>query len=248
MAARTGGPEWQSEDLCTQCQSVNLTQICSNGSRYGTDVSLCIFENSNCPLCRFLASKLHRRDAGSEGSVTVGLSRHVINGVDHVCIQHDQQFEYILQMTDGEFLKEPNRIGQFRQINPSQIDYDMIRKWIAHCRGTHGKSCQMLMAKPLRIAKFRVLDCKIETVVECTEFSEYVALSYVWSSSSNVEDKHQDLLSNPVIKDAMHVTLQLGFQYIWVDQLCVDQRDAEDMSCQLSQMNTICMLLTRRET
>ncbi|KIL93970.1 hypothetical protein FAVG1_02532 [Fusarium avenaceum] len=37
----------------------------------------------------------------------------------------------------------------------------------------------------------------------------------------------------------MRVKFQLGLQYIWVDQLCIDQRDAEDMSCQLSQMNTI---------
>lgn len=188
------------------------------------------------------------RDAGSEDSVTVGLGRHVINGIDHVCIQHDQQFEYILKMTDGELLAEPNRIGQYRQIDPSQIDYDMIRKWIAHCRGTHGKPCQMLTAKPLRIAKFRLLDCKTETVVDCTELSQYVALSYVLGPSPNVNDKHQDLLSNAVIKDAMRVKFQLGLQYIWVDQLCIDQRDAEDMSCQLSQMNTICMLLTRRET
>jgi hypothetical protein len=46
----------------------------------------------------------------------------------------------------------------------------------------------------------------------------------------------------------MRVTLQLGFRYIWVDQLCIDQRDTEDMSCQLGQMNTICMLSTRSET
>jgi hypothetical protein len=144
-------------------------------------------------------------------------------------------------MTDGELLMELDRIGQYRQIDSSHIDYHMIKKWIAHFRSTHEKPCQMLTAKPLRISKFRLLDCKAETVVECTELAEYVALSYVWGSSSNVEDKHQDLLSNAVIKDAMRVTLQLGFRYIWVDQLCVDQRETEDMSCQLGQMNTICL-------
>jgi MoaA/NifB/PqqE/SkfB family radical SAM enzyme len=147
---------------------------------------------------------------------------------------------------------EPDRIGQYRQIDPSHIDYHMIKKWIAHFRSTHEKPCQMLTAKPLRISKFRLLDCKTETVVECTELAEYVALSYVWGSSSNVEDKHQDLLSNAVIKDAMRVTLQLGFRYIWVDQLCVDQlcvdqRETEDMSCQLGQMNTICLSSTGSE-
>jgi hypothetical protein len=121
LAARTGGPVWKSQDLCTPCQSVNLTQICSKGSLYGSDVSLRISETSTCPLCRFLTSKLRRRDAGSEGSVTIGLGRHVIDGIDHVCIRHDDQFEYILQMTDGELLKEPGRIGQYRQIDPTEL-------------------------------------------------------------------------------------------------------------------------------
>ncbi|TXB99882.1 hypothetical protein FocTR4_00013708 [Fusarium oxysporum f. sp. cubense] len=37
----------------------------------------------------------------------------------------------------------------------------------------------------------------------------------------------------------MHVAIQLGFRYIWVDQLCIDQTNTEDMSCQLGQTNTI---------
>lgn len=177
--------------------------------------------------------------------MTIGLNRHVIDGIDHVRIRYDTQFEYIVQITDDALLEEPCRIGQYRQIDPNHVDYRMIRKWIVHCHRTHGKPCQMLTEKPLRIAKFRLLDCKTEAVVECTQFVEYVALSYVWGPSSNLENKQQDLLSNAVIRDAISVTLQLGFQYTWVDQLCIDQRDAEDMSCQLGQMNTICMSLTR---
>ncbi|KAH6964823.1 hypothetical protein EDB82DRAFT_479208 [Fusarium venenatum] len=39
----------------------------------------------------------------------------------------------------------------------------------------------------------------------------------------------------------MRATLQLGFQYIWIKQLYIDQEDKEDMRCQLVQMNIICM-------
>ncbi|VUC27618.1 unnamed protein product [Clonostachys rosea] len=238
MAARTDEPGWQSEELCTSCQSVNLTQIPDG---YGVDVSLCISETSTCPLCRFLTSKLRRRDipVGSEHSVTVNLSLHAIDEIDYVTIRHAQQFEYIVQITNNELLKEPSRIGQYRHINPSRIDYQTIREWIAHCRATHGKSCQTLTEKPVRIAKFRLLDCQTEAVVESKEFAEYVALSYVWGPSPNLEEKYLHVLSKAVIRDAMHVTLQLGFRYIWVDQLCIDQRNPDDMSCQLGQMNTI---------
>lgn len=76
--------------------------------------------------------------------------------------------------------------------------------------------------------------------MEITDFVEYVALSYVWGSSSNVPEGHLHVLSKAVIRDAMHVAIQLGFRYLWVDQLCIDQTNTEDMSRQLGQMNTIC--------
>jgi hypothetical protein len=165
-----------------------------------------------------------------------------------VRIRHEDKVESIVQMTDGELLKEPDTTCQYRQVDPSHVDYHMIREWIARCRGTHGKRCQILTAKPRRIAKFRLLDCETKAVVECADFTEYVALSYVWGPSSNSEKGHQGLLSNTVIRDAMCVTLQLGFRYIWVDQLCINQSDPQDMSYQLGQMNTICMQSTWSQT
>ncbi|KAG5761984.1 hypothetical protein H9Q72_009913 [Fusarium xylarioides] len=242
--AWAGGPGWQSKDLCTQCQSVNLTQICSKGSLYGTggtDVFLHISETSTCPSCRFLTSQLHRKDiaAKSQDPVIVQLNRSIFEGIDHVVMRLNNQLEYILQITDKNMLEEPGRIGQYRQVDPKQVDYHMIRNCIAHCCSTHGKSCQMLTANPLQIPKFRLLDCKTKTVVELTAFVEYVALSYVWGSSSNLHESDRAVMSKAVIKDAMDVTIQLGFRYIWIDQLCIDQTNTQDMNCQLGQMNTI---------
>ncbi|KAJ0143778.1 Uncharacterized protein HZ326_13443 [Fusarium oxysporum f. sp. albedinis] len=174
FAPGTGGSGWQSKDLCTACQSVNLNQLCSNGTLYDTEVSLHISKTSTCPLCRFLTSQWRHGDipVGSEDAATIKLSRCDINGIDHVCILHEDKFEYILQITDNELLKEAGEIGQYRQIDPSHVDYHMIRKWIAHCCRTHGKSCQMLTANPLQIAKFRLLDCKTKDVMEITDFVE----------------------------------------------------------------------------
>ncbi|KAF5980940.1 hypothetical protein FCOIX_4546 [Fusarium coicis] len=97
----------------------------------------------------------------------------------------------------------------------------------------------MLTATPLPIPKFRLLDCKTKTVVELTAFVEYVALSYVWASSSDLHESDRAVMSKAVIKDAMFVTIRLGFRYIWIDQLCIDQTNTQDMNCQLGQMNTI---------
>ncbi|KAF5566170.1 hypothetical protein FNAPI_1287 [Fusarium napiforme] len=37
----------------------------------------------------------------------------------------------------------------------------------------------------------------------------------------------------------MRVTISIGFRYLWIDQVCIDQKSTEDMTCQLGQMNTI---------
>ncbi|KAF4993056.1 hypothetical protein FGRMN_6744 [Fusarium graminum] len=115
----------------------------------------------------------------------------------------------------------------------------MIRDWIDNCCDTHGTYCETLEGNPFLIAKFKLLDCHSEVVVEPTDFVEYVALSYVWGPPPGLEERRLYALSSAVIRDAMLVTLQLGFRYLWVDQLCIDQGNPEDMSCQLSQMNII---------
>ncbi|KAF5975678.1 hypothetical protein FBULB1_7254 [Fusarium bulbicola] len=221
-----------------------LGQANSKGHLYGTggtEVLLRISETSTCPSCRFLTSQLHRKDiaAKSEDPATVQLNRPIFDGIDHVVMRLNNQLEYILQITDEDLLEEPGRTGQYRQIDPGHVDYDMMRRWIAHCCRTHGQSCQMLTANPLQIAKFRLLDCKTTAVVELAGFVKYVALSYVWGPSANLPAGHRHILSKAVIKDAMYVTLQLGFRYIWVDQLCIDQTSIKDMNCQLGRMNTI---------
>ncbi|KAF5580947.1 hypothetical protein FPCIR_10448 [Fusarium pseudocircinatum] len=216
--ASAGGSGWQSKDLCTQCQSVNLTQICSKGSLYGTggtDVFLHISETSTCPSCRFLISQLHRKDiaAKSQDPITVQLNRTIFNGIDHVVMRLNNRLEYILQITDKNMLEESGRFGQYRQVDPKQVDYHMIRNWIAHCYSTHGKSCQMLTENPLQIPKFRLLDCKTKTVVELTAFVEYVTLSYVWGSSSNLHESDRAVMSKAVVKDAIHELLVGSDEY-----------------------------------
>lgn len=42
-----------------------------------------------------------------------------------------------------------------------------------------------------------------------------------------------------MIEDAARVTLALGFQYLWVDQYCIDQQNAQDLQFQIGQMDRI---------
>jgi hypothetical protein len=83
----------------------------------------------------------------------------------------------------------------------------------------------------------------------------YLALSYCWgptqvSSKKNTlaqlehnnlpdlqkEIKMEDL--EQTIQDAVHITRQLGFNYLWVDRFCILQDDDEDKGREFSKMAT----------
>ncbi|EIW52281.1 HET-domain-containing protein, partial [Trametes versicolor FP-101664 SS1] len=77
----------------------------------------------------------------------------------------------------------------------------------------------------------------------------YLALSYVWGE----EQPHQTTTSNvsaysagidafllpQTIRDAISVTRTLGFQYLWVDSLCIVQDSDEDKLHELGRMHLI---------
>ncbi|VUC26596.1 unnamed protein product [Clonostachys rosea] len=78
----------------------------------------------------------------------------------------------------------------------------------------------------------------------------YVALSYCWGGpqtfclrKDNLERLTQKSTHSPVLpqtlKDAVLVTHQLGFEYLWIDALCIIQDSTEDKSHEISQMRNI---------
>lgn len=117
-----------------------------------------------------------------------------------------------------------------RFIDPDCIDFNLVRDWMSLCsQDAHQRTCAIKETTPIR--GFCVLDCK--KTVESGRLSlgfeiaspQYVALSYVWGSRqppTEVDEAGSDSLafSNiPVlIRDAILVTMKLGFNYLWVDR------------------------------
>ena len=78
------------------------------------------------------------------------------------------------------------------------------------------------------------------------QHDDYIALSYCWGgpqkcqTTTNTVDEHykrimlRDLSLS--IQDAVEVTRQLGFQYLWVDALCIIQDSQEDKEREMAQM------------
>ncbi|CZR58838.1 uncharacterized protein PAC_08730 [Phialocephala subalpina] len=81
------------------------------------------------------------------------------------------------------------------------------------------------------------------------QHGEFLALSYCWGGSQKCQttedtiDEHSDGIVlqdlSLSIQDAVEVTRQLGFQYLWVDALCIIQDSKEDKDAEISLMGAI---------
>ncbi|KAK0620053.1 heterokaryon incompatibility protein-domain-containing protein, partial [Immersiella caudata] len=92
----------------------------------------------------------------------------------------------------------------------------------------------------------RVIDCVSLAIVDAPNDCQYFALSYVWGSRqpapSHATDNGYRLRAcqiPAVIRDAILVTLALGFRFLWVDQFCIDQNDGPQKLEQIAQMDKI---------
>lgn len=93
---------------------------------------------------------------------------------------------------------------------------------------------------PINIEGMTVIDCQTTEIVSRTQTMAYVALSYVWRlahddmvslghwrETQTGKSRLPALIPN-VVHNAMQVTLDLGYRYLWVDQFCIDQGAAID--------------------
>lgn len=136
-----------------------------------------------------------------------------------------------------------------RPISLDKIDFTVVRRWLDLCDAHHGKACrrnpvlkELKRSHPTKeVPSFRCIDVEQNCVVILPSGCRYAALSYVWGQkkffatlTTNVKDLEEpQSLSKPeyldqippTIKDAIHVTKEIGFKYLWVDNLCIVQND-----------------------
>ncbi|KAF5685934.1 tol [Fusarium circinatum] len=144
----------------------------------------------------------------------------------------------------------------------SLLDLAIPQRWIKQCEDQHGEDCR----KPKWLSdsdtewpnRCRVIDAKEHRIVDLLPTMRYVALSYVWGSSEQAKQsrferrltrENLSRLQQPnslseiyvpqTIKDAMHVTEQVGERFLWVDALCIVQDDPTDLGHQTARMDLI---------
>ncbi|KFA69719.1 hypothetical protein S40285_08718 [Stachybotrys chlorohalonatus IBT 40285] len=144
---------------------------------------------------------------------------------------------YGLQLVDES---NTQRLLRARQI-ASRVDIERAKSWLAKCSREHGVQCLPTYLKipehPSRLPGFSVIDVQQQCLTPLPTGTPYTTLSYVWGKTSHPTTAKANLTTFQLpgafervrlprtIRHAMEVTVALGFQFLWVDALCIVQDD-----------------------
>lgn len=141
-------------------------------------------------------------------------------------------------------------------------NYIMLCKWLKNCMKTH-KKCRPLQQNSISdpscesvALPIRLVDVGSPADEICPFLAEtrgrrgsYLTLSHRWgeremtkTTKHNIDRFKQALPMDELpqtFKDAITVTRQLGFQYIWIDSLCIIQHDEEEWLRESAKMGDI---------
>lgn len=162
--------------------------------------------------------------------------------------QDDELRQLIVRKGHLACLKTPDlgKPGKPRLV-PKSFDAQAGTHWINMCQERHGQNCN----RRLPLSGFRLVDCDSLAIVHAQDSMSWTALSYVWANAQDVYSghtacsymvPHQQRLPNKlpgVVLDAISVTKQLGYKYIWIDRYCIYQNDLKDVEDQINKMDRI---------
>jgi hypothetical protein len=123
-------------------------------------------------------------------------------------------------------------------------DYHKARLWLDVCVRCHEFACE---PDSLPIPAMNLIDCEEMVIVKASPQMPWLALSYVWGINYQTEDlegyragSSLSLVEIPrTIRDAIVVTLQLEYRFLWVDEYCIDQNDEIHRKDQIDKMDRI---------
>ncbi|KAI0142754.1 HET-domain-containing protein [Xylariaceae sp. FL1272] len=142
--------------------------------------------------------------------------------------------------------------GHWKALSPTHLDWPIIAKsWLDTCRDEH--KCPMESGfRPTRLIETTTAtEPRLVLSATLRDHLPYLTLSYVWGTTQKYVLTRDTLegwkATNGLdtrrlpqtIVDALHVTRQLGFRYLWVDALCIMQDSQEDKLKELPMMGQI---------
>ncbi|KAI1116223.1 heterokaryon incompatibility protein-domain-containing protein [Nemania sp. NC0429] len=177
------------------------------------------------------------------------------NGGKGATLIHKQQVWVEFQPIDGEILLDMVDVegckptGKRRTAVHPTADLRLLRYWLKNCDARHphpdmpGAVCSRIDII-LSSGIFRVISTSTGLVEVLTTLPKFVALSYVWGRDPS-PPKNQPLKGGPIsdypptIRDSINVAKSLGFEWIWVDRVCIDQNSDSEKAKLIPYMKDI---------
>ncbi|KAH7370177.1 heterokaryon incompatibility protein-domain-containing protein [Rhexocercosporidium sp. MPI-PUGE-AT-0058] len=231
--------------LCSQCSEIDFDAMFrlpwSSGPQYEETITLKphALANDSCVFCKFLAS-LGPFESSANGYIQLQISDadldHFpllrISDANVLKVQCHNSFSGARYFASQSHPQTPTR-----RIESDRIDYEVVQEWLQICQELHPDRCN---PRSWPISSLRLIDCETRTIVPASN-QEYVTLSYLWGT-----DETESLFTGQLplqlprtIEDALVVTLELGFRYLWIDRYCINQGNKSETATQLQAMGSI---------
>ncbi|KAI0435166.1 heterokaryon incompatibility protein-domain-containing protein [Xylaria sp. FL1042] len=153
-------------------------------------------------------------------------------------IIHKQQIWVEFQPIEGEVLLDLVEVKEFKSTGKRWpvapiADLKLLRWWLKTCHQKHSHSdISSIVRSRMQIILdggiFRVINTSTGFVEVLASLPTFVALSYVWGRNSS-QTKCQPFKGCPVsdypptIRDSIVTANSLGYEWLWVDRVCIDQ-------------------------
>jgi hypothetical protein len=121
------------------------------------------------------------------------------------------------------------------------VNFALVRSWLNLCIADHPSCTSSTAGDEQAIPHMKLIDCQTHIIVAAAPSMQYLALSYVWGQDPLEKFTYPHLPDPlpPTIKDAITVTLKLGYRYIWIDRYCIWQDDPAHKASQILRMMDI---------
>lgn len=231
----------KSDSLCMRCAKINLDAILSR--EHKTQKGLVVrkmgrsskWAINSCSMCHLLASTLSASEMTQyRGSyVLSSFSSHRIQYMGWSSIKTG-----MISIGTGFLVPQSKGANSIRMLKEESLDFEIFNTWLKFCQSMHTKTCEAKTSASVPFLK--LIDCETRMIVPAVNH-QYVALSYVWGSTSEDENPFGTLPGNlpDTIEDAIVVTRKLGFRYLWIDRYCINQNCPEERSMQVRKMDLI---------
>jgi hypothetical protein len=135
-------------------------------------------------------------------------------------------------------LAPPNRRDFSGRIISQNANLPLIKSWIQRCE-SHPR-CKEGSRTPPSSNSLKVLDVRTQQLVDIPAGLRYIALSYVRGSVSmpQYQQGYWGVLPQ-TLRDAIKVVKDLGFHYIWIDMLIIDNLEHSKKQALIASMDSI---------